>query len=194
VALEQLLAAMGREAEARSGEIHRSAVEESARITALAEARITARRQTVVDEERARLREETNRLLAAERRRGREEVLRLRQEALDQVRAAARARLPAAQAGAEYRESIAPALLASLEYLDGGAATLRVSPALQPELTRAAAGLPRWKLTVEPDPGILAGFVTAAGGIRVDQTLEHRLDTRWPGFSMDLAHRVEHPE
>lgn len=180
---------MEREAAAREAVVRQRALDEAARITREAEARIAERRKAVVQAECVSLRQETNRRVAAARQEGRAEALRLRAELLGRVRALARERLAGALERETYRAQLPRELASSLEYIPGPGAIVRAAPAFVAALARGNGR----NVAVTGDPAILAGFVvrSADGTIEVNQTLEYRLDAMWPTLSINLIRSLE---
>ncbi|HEU5358581.1 MAG TPA: hypothetical protein VFU45_05665 [Gemmatimonadales bacterium] len=180
MALDQLLAALERDAHAAADRALADARREAARIEADTERDIAVRRESaagaVIAGQRAALEQE----LAGAGRRVRAEVLGARERLLARVSAAMRAALPAAAAGPAYRASLPGRIAAARGYLGPDEPVVLECP---PDLARLAAPLVTADRTVSirTVEGRGSGFrlATADGVVEVDDTLESRLASSW---------------
>lgn len=190
MALDELIAAIGRDAADEVRKELEQAEDEAATIRAEADDRLQRRREDALVRRERELRAETEVQLAVERRAARREVLFVRAELLERVFEAARRRLPDVLAEDRYQETAVEELERAVSYLGGRAAVLRCHPALVPvlEATARAAGL-----QIEDDPDVGSGFVLASsdGGLEVDGTLERRLEESRATLALQIVRDVE---
>ncbi len=189
--LESLLHALERQAaEAARAEVE-AARAEAGRIEAEAAAALTRRTSTRLEEHAAGLRAGAERTIAEARRSQRRRVLETRGQVLARVfsRAetivAADASAPSDLLAAEVRQALA--------YVGDVPAVVRcAAPAV--EGLRALLS-ERHDVTVQPDPGLSAGFRVgpADGSMMVDHTPERRLMALKPRLAIELLRRIEPP-
>ncbi len=177
MALQDLLAALEREAEQRIAAEQAEAAAAAAVLTRDAEALRVARREERLAQERARLETAAAREVALATRDAEHAVLTAREALVDRVLALVREGLAREPLGAA--EAAALGLLAerALAHAGDRPASLRATPSLQPALAARflARGLP-----VEADPAICAGshVATADGRVVIDASLPGRLAAR----------------
>ena len=178
MALDQLLAALEREARAAADRALDAARREAARIEADTERDVAARRESAAGAVIAGQRAALERELAGAGRRVRGEVLVARERLLTRVYTAMRAELPAAAAGPAYRASLPARIVAARGCLDPDEPVVLECP---PELAGDLAPLVALDRTVSlrTVEGHGAGFrlATADGAVAVDDSLESRLDS-----------------
>lgn len=189
MALADLLATMEQEARTRAAEIRSAAEAEAAGIVQEAETRIAARQSSDLGTRQDRLRWESGRELAAERRRARAEILLLRERLLERIREAVVERLPELTQRKDYRERL-PELLASGFAQLGSGAPIRLRAG--PPLATVLADLAGKRARVVPDSAVVAGFLleTEDGSRRIDHRLDERLSARWPHIAIALASAI----
>ena len=178
MALDQLLAALEREARAAADQALDDARQEAARIEAETERDIAARRAAAAGAVLAEQRAALERDLAGAGRKTRRDVLVARERLLTRLYAAVRAELPAAAASPAYRASLPARIVAARGCLDpdepvvlecpGDVAAL-LGPLVAPDRTVSLR-------TVEGH-GIGFRFATADGAVEVVDSLESRLES-----------------
>ncbi len=190
MALDELIAAIGRDAADEVRLEWERAEEEAATIRAESDERLRRRREDALVGRERELRAETEVQLAVERRAARRDVLFVRAELLERVFEAVRRRLPDVLTEDRYREKVVEELEEAVSYLGGRTALLRCHPALVPmlEATARAAGL-----QIEADPDVGSGFilVSSDGGLEIDATLERRLVESRPTLALQVVRDVE---
>lgn len=194
MALEQLLAALERDA-ARTAEQRIAGAEaEAAHLRSAARVRADALVVDVLRTREAELRGELERTLFEERRRLRRETLQRRQRLLDQVRAAVEARLPATARDPANRSGLARDLEQAFVYVEGLPAIVLAPPDLVPWARSHLQS--RSEVKIEADPSLDSGLVVTAsdGSVRIDITLGTRLNQTWQVLCMKLLQWMEHPE
>lgn len=190
MALDQLLASLTREADAAIADLLRSARTDAAAERAAADA---LRRKRLDDATAARRRELEARLEEDVVEAGREAsraVLRVREEILDRVLAAARGVL-AQRLDDPLVARASEALVAeAATYLGEAGGTVRCHRRLLAALGCVAQ---RHGLALEEDPAMGAGarLASADGRVVVDATLDGVLLRRWPDEAVRLAARLE---
>lgn len=192
MALDDLIAALHREAEA-----------EAAAIRAAARAEVDAiqrRTDTDLDERRARVAgvRERDRQVAVElalvsaRHSARREHLEARRRALARVLDAVRQRFPQALASEGFQGALPGQLEEALHCLGARPGTLRVHPTLLDPAGGAVAG--QSHLTLVPDPAIGAGFLLQSddGAVEINGTLEDRLERQASRIALEIMAALEH--
>ncbi len=194
MALDQLLAALERDATRAAEQRMEAAEAEATRLRSAARAKADALRAGRLQAQEKRLREEIERVLLVERRRLRAEMLRRRQALLDQMLATVEAKLPAATLDPTNRSGLGRDLDRALTYVDGIPAVVRTPSDLVGWARDALDG--RSGITVQADPAITSGLTvtTADGSVVIDATLATRLRQSWPELSMKLIAWLERPE
>jgi vacuolar-type H+-ATPase subunit E/Vma4 len=177
MALDQLLAALEREALRTAEQLVADAHAEAARITAEAERQVEQRRATALATAEQGQRAALERTVADAARASRHETLAEREALLARLFTAVRSALPQAIAQPAYLESL-PARLAAAQacFEEGQPLVLRCSESLRATLQALIA--PQPGITVEPIAGPGTGFLLASadGAMEVDTTLETGLE------------------
>jgi vacuolar-type H+-ATPase subunit E/Vma4 len=175
MALEHLVAALEREAETKIGVELDAAREEAAGLEAEASGRIARLRSEALQERQARLQQEAERIVAAARRKARQELLVARHRFLDRVLRCVLELVPDVPRSPAYLVGLQDDLVRAMSYIGQSAAVVRCSPALAAEVQPLLAGHGEWRLEV--DPAVAPGFQVAAadGSVVVDRTLPRRL-------------------
>ncbi len=188
MAIQELLAALDAEADARAEEQLAAARAEAKRIAEAAAEQLAAARSARVSDVESKVRRETEARLSSERRRARAEVLRERHAMVERVLAAATACFPSAIMAA--RVPLERHLAEALAHVEGTVARVHCRPELMAAIEPLAAAR---GLTVEATPAAGWGVVAAdgSGRIEVDNTLEARLVRMRAVLAVALARRVE---
>lgn len=189
--LDQLIAALGEDADAQAQSEVERARSEAARIAADARDEIVRRRAEALGRLEADLREETERELVDARRRSRRLVLGARQQLLDRVFAAAEARLPHLLDQPAYTAALPGELASALSYLGTDPATIHCSASMVGPIRALIAG---WEgITVQPDDAVGSGFTAVSGDgyVTVDVTLDARLERLRPQLSLEVLRELE---
>lgn len=175
MALEDLIAAMERDAAEEVRRQLETAQAEADRIKAAGEGEASRRREDLLGRTELELRQETAAALAAATREARRDVLFARERLLDNVFQAAAARLPVLVDDARYRAVVGAEFEEAVGYLPEGGIRLRCSPGLLGLAEEHVGDLPG--ISIEPDAGVGSGFVLEAadGSSALDATLERRL-------------------
>jgi len=190
VAIDELLRALAREAEAEVATLRASARAAADELDRASARRAADRAAAVLAEVRAARQRAADAAVATVARRRRGDVLRGRAAALDRVHAAVTAALPGLLVGPDGAAILAALTASVAAALVGGAddepVELRCPPALI-ERVRAALG-PRPGLTVIGDPAVATGVVArrADGQVTVDASLATCLDRWWPRLRVDV--------
>jgi len=176
VALDELLAALTRDAQAEADRVLTTARAEAASIAAASETEVDRRRANVLDTRMAELEQDVERALSEARLAARREVLEARERLLDRVFAAVKEGLAGALDHPRFREGLPQRLAEGLSAF-GPAETVVV--AAPPRLAATVKRLLDGRASLEKDPAILGVCLRSAdGAVRVDATLDARLDTR----------------
>jgi vacuolar-type H+-ATPase subunit E/Vma4 len=175
VALEHLIAALEKEAEAHRAAELAAAREEAARVEAEEMRRVGRMREEALQELRLRLQQDTDQLVAGQRRQSRQEVLLARHRLLERIRHRALELMPETVRSQAYLGRLPEELADALSYLAGSKAIVRCSPPLAAAIRPRVAERPQ--LTLEEDSDLAPGFQVAAadGSVLVDRTLPRRL-------------------
>ena len=194
MALDQLLAALERDATRAAEQRMEAAEAEATRLRTAAHAKADALRADRLQAQEKRLREEIERVLLVERRRLRAEMLRRRQALLDQALVMVEAKLPAATLDPANRSGLGRDLDRALTYVNGIPAVVRTPTDLVGWARDALDG--RSGITVQADPAITSGLTvtTVDGSVVIDATLATRLRQSWPELSMKLLAWLERSE
>ena len=191
MSLDNLLAALERDATAQAERLVVQARAEADRLIAAADAAIARRRDEVLDGRERAQRGALEGVLSAARRAARRDVLEARDRLLDRVFTAARAELPRALAQPAYRATLAPRVAAALACVGDAEASFRCPAPLAKDLRAAAAADGRITVCVDPAAGSGFRLRTADGTLEVDDTLESRLEARRPRLARDALRRLE---
>jgi vacuolar-type H+-ATPase subunit E/Vma4 len=188
VALEHLLAALERDAEAEIARIEAEARRTAAALAAESDTAAATRRDAGLAERERALRAAGAAALAVVRREARRAVLEARHAVIEQVMAVARRRLPAALETPAFRERLPAWFAAGVAAVAGERRRVRSAPGLAAPLRRlaAAVGIP-----VIPDPLVATGFRVESEQLAVDVTLETLLERRRAALTIALLRDLE---
>lgn len=192
MALEQLLATLEREAEAKAAAALTAARAEATRIEGESAAGLEQRRASRLAARDAELRVESEREVAAARRETQKAVLAARQRFLDRVFAAARSAVRSAASDPVFLARLPGDLATARAYLRDGPVTVRHRPELMEPLARLTAGDPSIRLVSDPEAGTGIQLEDADGSVEVDHTLEGRLDRLGPRLAIEVVALQEH--
>lgn len=189
MALDDLLARLEREAEARADAILEEARAEAARIEAEAARGLARRREERLARREMELRQELEEELVAARQRGRAAALRARADFLDRTFAAARERLEGSEEADARRRSLPERLTGALAFVDGKA-VVACAPEVETEARAAVVG--REEVEVVPEPGLGGGFVVRSvdGRLEIDERLAARLARARDRLAVEIVDRV----
>lgn len=188
MALDDLLAAVEREAERKIAARLAEAWTEAARVSAGSAEHLARRRAAAEAARRAELRAAATREVEESRRAARRTVLEARERLLDRVFRAARERLPSAVQGEVYAASLADEVAEVLSYFGTEPVVLRCPPILESRVRElAGAGV-----TVRPDPGLTTGLAaeSADGTLAVESTLQGRLGRLRPVLAIEVLRKA----
>ena len=189
MALDHLLEALTREAEATAERLRADARAEAATLTALSVEVAGRRRQAEVDQVVRRRRDEVERAVALARHGARDEVLRARDRLLRRVERAVRAAFPAALASPQYRAGLPRRMEGALAcFPEGEVVAARCAAALVEPVSAAWPGGRRAE--VRADETLGSGFVlsSADGTIDIEDTLEARFEALRPELERRALH------
>ncbi len=191
MALDDLLAALERDATAQAEAVRAEARGAADRIARETDARLAGRRRDVLEARAEALRAAAAVALGEVRWRARAQVLAAREELLDRLFEAAASRLPAAVRGADYRATLPGRLHEALSYLGDEPAMVRCPSALAATVRAALAAEAR--CTVAPDDAVGSGFraATTDGTVEIDETLEARLAELRPRLAIEIQRRLD---
>lgn len=186
VAMDQLIAALERDAAAEAEEMLQKARAEADEMTAGCRERLAHRLEDEAQRHERDLRAQAALAAARARRVGRSDVLRARDALLARVREAAESRVALLEGDPGYQAGLAGEVREALSFLGEGPAQVRCRSALLALIREAVADLQRAGLSVQEDPQVPTGFVigTADGRVEVDARLTTRLDRTWPELSL----------
>jgi vacuolar-type H+-ATPase subunit E/Vma4 len=176
MSLDQLLAALQREAQAEADRLLADAREDAARRAAVTEAAVAREREESLGAHAREQQAELEATLSAARLNARREVLEARERLLERVFAGIRGASPRAIAREEFIASLPGRIASALACVDPEEAiVLTVHPAIAAAVSALHAEDPR--LTMREDPAIGSGFraATADGTVEVIDTLEARM-------------------
>lgn len=191
--MDQLLAALEREAVAEVEEKLERAKAEAAELLTDCQAELA---QRLDDQLRDRERELSVQIaleVARAQRAGRSEVLLARDGLLSRVREAVVGRLADLAQDSGYRARLPEDLREAVSFLAEGPAEVVCSFQLATPLAAALDALGRGDLTLREDPGLEPGFVVRArdGHAEVDARLATRLERMWPELSLAVLASME---
>jgi vacuolar-type H+-ATPase subunit E/Vma4 len=188
--LPDLLEALRRSNEEESTRLVSEAREESESILALARARATERLGKILDAERSRLRQASERRRVAARRAAAARLLLARTTLLERVFAAAGAAAPRVLGWPGYAASLATDVRRICELLGGDPGILRCAPADAERVRGWASGS---AIAVVPAPEIPAGLHCTAdeGRLTVDLTVPARLAQERAVLAIALGPELE---
>jgi vacuolar-type H+-ATPase subunit E/Vma4 len=193
MALEHLIAALEREAETKIGAELDAARAKAASLEAEAGGRVARLRAEALEEQRVRLQQEAERIVAAARREARQELLLARHRLLDRVLHRALELAPDVARSPAYRVGLPDDLVGAMSYIGQSAAVVRCSPALAAEMQPLLVGHGEWRLEV--DPALAPGFQVAAadGSVVVDRTLPRRLQLEHARLRLEILQDLGEP-
>jgi vacuolar-type H+-ATPase subunit E/Vma4 len=186
--LDEALRKRGREtAEA----IMRAARTAADRIAADADQAIEERRSAVLGSRKDVYRTQARTEIAAERHEAMRAVLLAKTRVVERVLRRARAMLPAELHNDAYQAALEKEVEEALAFVGSEEATVLCSGALAPALRQALRATPEVAVQVADDAS--SGFVVVgrAGRVRVDSTLETRLDRLAPTLAIEIHERLE---
>lgn len=195
MAIDDLLRALDREAEAEAEQILATARADSAASERATAERVTRRQRIALAEVRAARQLAADAAVATIARRRRRDVLASRAAALDRLHAAVATALPGlltGTGGAEVFAGLVAGVTAALAGggADAGAAAESVEVRCPPALVEGIRRLvgPRPGLTVVADPAVSAGLIALRDGGRVtiDARLATCLDRWWPHLRVEV--------
>jgi vacuolar-type H+-ATPase subunit E/Vma4 len=193
VALEHLLAALERDAEATAEAELSAARAEAVRIEAESAARVEQRRASFVAKRERELRAAGATAAAEVRRRTRRAILEARQRLLDRVFTAAEHRLRAAVDDPAFVERLGEYLAEARTYLGDGPVIARCRPELAARVRRLAAKAKSVTVVTDPAAGTGIRLSAADGAVEVDNTLDARLARLRPRLALEVLQRLERP-
>jgi len=188
--LPDLLEALRRSNEEESTRLVSEAREESESILALARARATERLGKILDAERSRLRQASERRRVAARRAAAARLLLARTTLLERVFAAAGAAAPRVLVWPAYAASLEADVRRIRELLGGDPGTLRCAPT---DAERVRGWTSGSAVSVVPAPEIAAGLHCTAdeGRLTVDLTVPSRLAQERAVLAIALGPELE---
>lgn len=189
MALEDLLAALERDAAEEMARTEAAAQAAAAALLAATAAAAGRQRETALAARREALQRGTDRELTAVRRAARRTELEARAALIERVFAAARERLPAAIRSPAYQERLPVWLAAALAGTGDAPAHIRCAPALLTTVRHLVVDRPG--LTVEADRAVASGFVITQERLTVDATLASRLTLRRADLAIALVADLE---
>lgn len=176
MALDQLLAALERDAQAEADRILAEARSDAAAREARTEALLAERRSRLLDEREAQREAELEGELAAARLTARRHALAARETVLDRVFAAAQGACAAAASDPAYHATLVPRLERALAcFAPGSRLTISASPPLVPEITRWSDRPADTAVIADPQLGTGFRIAGADGSLEVLDTLEASL-------------------
>jgi vacuolar-type H+-ATPase subunit E/Vma4 len=186
--LDEALRKRGREtAEA----IMRAARTAADRIASDADQAIEERRSAVLSSRKDVYRTQARTEISAERHEAMRAVLLAKTRVVERVLQRARALLPAELRNDAYQAALEKEVEEALAFVGSEEATVLCPEALAPALRQALRATPEVAVQVHNDAG--SGFVVVgqAGRVRVDSTLETRLDRLAPTLAIEIHERLE---
>ena len=189
--LDQLLAALERDARTEADRLLAEARAAADAIRDASDAAVAEQRRAATGEHERALQQESERLLAEARLAARHEVLSARERLLDRVFAAVRAAVPEAIQGAQFRQGLPQRVRAGLSCFAGDEPlVVRCHPSLGEELRTLLNG--RANMRIESDPQTFGlSFQTEDGRVTVDATLGARIDGRRAPLARRALARLE---
>jgi vacuolar-type H+-ATPase subunit E/Vma4 len=184
-------AALRQRAKETAEAIMRAARANAQRITADGQRTIEERRTAVLSGREDQYRAEARAGVAAERHEAMRAVLLAKTRVVERVLQRARAMLPEVLGSDAYRAGLAEELERALRFVGDEGTTVRCSESLAPALRQALRANPQVEVQVAHDVG--TGFVTIGkdARVRVDFTLEARIDRLAPTLAIEIHERLE---
>lgn len=190
MSLNGLLTALTAEANAEAERTLAEARREAERIRVEAETEVARRRTATLAAREAELRARAEGDLAEARRAARVEALAARHRMLEEIRAAARARLREVAREDAREDAWARLVVEALDYAGDEPGMLRCPPEWV-ESTRAVVR-DEGRIRIETDESLTGVEIVADNGAWVvDNTLEGRLDRLWPELAIEILRRLE---
>ena len=192
--LDQLLAALEREAHTTADRLLSQARDEAAQLTSAADEALARRRDLSVTTRVGELQAAMEQALADIGRENRGDELRARERLLARVFGAVRAALPAVLDQPNYRASLLPRIAAALACVDESeAVVLRCPASLVTALQTAVTQHPQARIQADDTAGSGFRLATADGALEVDDTLESRLEKSATSMAREAMQRLEQP-
>ncbi len=191
MAPSDLDAALRRRAAEAAESLIRTAKAEADRIAADADRAIETRRSAVLSSRDDQYRAEARAGIAAERHEAMRAVLLAKTRVVERVLQRARDLLPASIRSDAYNASLEEEVERALAFVGGDEAVVRCSETLAPALRDALRANADVAVEIGDDVG--SGFVIVgqAGRVRIDSTLETRLDRLTPVLAIEIHERLE---
>jgi vacuolar-type H+-ATPase subunit E/Vma4 len=189
--LDDLVAAIEKNAEAQAAAELEEARAESARVTAAAEAEAAVRRTEYLAQKERECWAEVQVVLVAARREASRAVLTAQARLLDQIFAAAAGRLSAAMKTKAFRIALPAHVREALAYIDGLSVVIRCPSAIADAVLAATAGGDN--VRVEVDDGSPPGVVVSStdGSVSIDNTLPARITRLRPDLAVEIMKGIE---
>lgn len=190
--LDQLLAALERDAREQADRVLADARAEVERISADVEREVGHRRDATIGAREREQRAELEQSLSKSRRAARREVLESRDRLLARIFTAVRAALPATIKSAAYRTALPRRLEVALICFDTTeGVVVHCPPSLAEAMRTAATAHPGIRVCADPEVG--SGFRVAAadGSLEVDDTLESRMVARRVGLAREALRQLD---
>ena len=186
--LDEALRKRGRET---AEGIMRAARTAADRIAADADQRIEERRSAVLSSRKDEYRTQARTDIAAERHEAMRAVLLAKTRVVERVLERARTLLPAELRNEAYQAALEEEVEEALAFVGSEEAAVLCSETLAPAVRQALRATPEVSVQVRNDAG--SGFVVVgqAGRVRVDSTLETRLDRLAPTLAIEIHERLE---
>jgi vacuolar-type H+-ATPase subunit E/Vma4 len=184
--MEELIAALEREASVEAETKLERARREAAELLAACREELTLRMEDDLERREQVLRAQMALAAGRARRAGRSEVLRARDALLGRVRMAAQEHIAGLETDPDYLVGLAEELREALGFLAEGPAEVRCRPALVAPLVEALEDLKRGDVQLREEPSLGTGFVVRAldGHAEVDARLGARLERMWPELAL----------
>jgi vacuolar-type H+-ATPase subunit E/Vma4 len=193
MALDQLLAALERDAQGTAGTVLAGARTDADALRAEAEARITRRREALVAGRKSELDAATREAVARARRTTTEATLAARQRFLDRVFAAARDHLARAVDDDQFRAQLPGYLSDARAFIGDGPCSVRCRPELAALIRSHLGPDDRWTIQEDPAAGTGVRLIAGDGSVEIDNTLEARLARLRPRLSLEIMRAFEAP-
>ena len=190
--IEDLVAALEREAEAKIEAELGAARDEAARLEAESNDRAAQLHARTLEERKLHLQQEAERTVAAARREARQKLLLARHRFLDRVLRRAVEIAPEVARSPAYLVGLESDLTRSMSYI-GQSAVVRCWPSLAAEVQPLVAGRGGWRLEI--DAALAPGFEVAAGdgSVVVDRTLPRRLLLEEARLRLEILQELGEP-
>lgn len=189
-----LSAELRRRAEESAAVMIRDAEAEAQRILADADDAIRTRQRDVLEDSEKTWRAGARMRIAAARHNAMKDVLLSRTRVVDRVLQQARALLPSSLKLEQYESFLSKDVEQALDFVGERSATVRCTPSLASALRRLLASKP--SVAIQPTDDVGSGFVVTDDekAVRVDCTLETRLDRLAPLLAIEIHRRLAETE